>query len=225
VKLQTKKKQDTSLSGKVYQTLTKQILSGRLNPGDKITEAGVSKAMGISQSPVREALKRLAEDQLVILVPRSGCFIAHLDADEIAEIFEIRKQLECMALNRAFETFNINQLKSMKKKFQECLRLCQSDQFTEEIELDSQLHTLITQTSGCKNVSQILEKFQARIQLCRVKKADRVWIKKALREHINILEAILTGDKEKSLKALKGHIEHTKKHVLLKLGEKMDACS
>jgi len=114
-------KKDNSLSEKVYQRIYKRIISGTLKGGDKITEASISSSMGISRAPVREALKRLSEDHLVVLVPRSGCFIALLSKEEVEEIYEIRKRLECMALEYAFEKLDINEVRDLKNEFQKCL--------------------------------------------------------------------------------------------------------
>lgn len=211
-------KRDNSLSEKVYQRIYRKIVSGGLKGGDKITEAGISSSIGISRAPVREALKRLAEDHLVVLVARSGCFVAQLGREEVEEIYEIRKRLECMALEYAFEKLDANQIKRLKDEFQKCLDTSRPKRIKREIQLDTQLHNMISRMSGCKNVEEMLGKLRARIQVFRVKEADYVTrADDALREHMDLLDAIMAGNKNAAIECLATHIEHTKNNVLSNL--------
>ena len=211
-------KKDNSFSAKVYQRIYRKIISGSLKSGDKITEAGISSSMGISRAPVREALKRLAEDHLVVLVARSGCFVAQLSREEVEEVYEIRKRLECMALEYAFEKLDINQIKRLKNEFRKCLDTSRPKRIKREIQLDAQLHNMVSRMSGCKNVEEMLGKLRARIQVFRVKEADYVTrADDALREHMNLLNAIIAKNKRAAIKSLAAHIEHTKNNVLSNL--------
>jgi len=214
-------KRDHSLSERVYRAVYGRIVSGKLKPGEKITEAGISAWMGVSRAPVREALKRLAEDRLVVLVPRSGCFVADVGAEEIEEIYEIRKRLESMALEYAFERLDVERARELKNKFTRCRRLGRTELVRTEIQLDSRLHNLIAQASGCENLQEMLGKLRARMQIFRVREADYIdRAKAALTEHLAILRAILDGDKNKAIKRLAAHIEQTKKNVLKHLRSK-----
>ena len=129
-------KKDNSISRIVHQSIYKQILSGKLKPNDRITEQAISKSMGISRAPVREALKRLAEDRLIVLEPRSGCFVADLPKEEIEEIYEIRKRLESMALEFAFNNLDYKQIKTLKKQFLEAGKLSPRDMVKKETKQD-----------------------------------------------------------------------------------------
>ena len=136
-----------------------------------------AEALGLSRAPVREALKRLAEDHLVELVPRSGCFVAELTPDEIEEIYEIRTRLECMALEYAFGRFDLKHIRALKAEFEACRTLAPGRVVKRETELDSQLHKLICQTSGRRNLQEMLQKLRARVQIFRVREASRwVWV-------------------------------------------------
>jgi DNA-binding GntR family transcriptional regulator len=215
------RKMDNSLSEIVYQAIYKNIIAGKMKPGEAITEISVANSMGISRAPVREALKRLAEDKLVVLVPRSGCYVKDMNIEEIDEIYEIRKRLECMAFEYAFEKLDRKQLNILKKKFEECLGLNTEQMLAKEIKLDSQLHSLIAQDSGCPNLEEMLENLRARIEVFRFKEAnyeDRARL--ALKEHVEIIDAVLTEDKATAIECLKTHIAHTKENVLKNMREK-----
>lgn len=211
-------KKDNSISEIVYQAVYKQILAGKINPGNRITELELSQKMGISRAPVREALKRLAEDRLVVLKPRSGCFVSDLKPEEIEEIYEIRKRLECMAMEYAFEKFDAEELKKIKKQFLACKKLSSASLVKNETKLDSQLHKLIAEKSCCPNLQEMLGKLRARVEVFRVRESNYVErAKGALQEHVRILNALLSNNKAMAIKELESHIEHTKKNVLSNL--------
>jgi DNA-binding GntR family transcriptional regulator len=210
-------KTDNSLSELVYQTVYKEIASGRYKPAQRITEENISASLGISRAPVREGLKRLAEDRLVVLVPRSGCYVADVTAKDVEEVFEIRKRLELMALEYAFDRLDSEKIESLLTS----LKHCSEDAKTstkKAIQLDAQLHTLFTQESQCPTLQELLDKLRAQIQIFRVTQAAAIErARDALNEHICLLEAILAKDKPKALRCLEGHIEHTKQNVLCSL--------
>ncbi len=204
-----------SLSEKVYEEIYRQISLGKLQPGQKITESQISQAMGISRAPVREAFKQLADDKLITLVPRSGCYVSKISSSEISEIYEIRKLLECMALEHAFDKLNLKQIAELKNKFQECLDDEEDVLIKKTIVLDNQFHCIISKASECQNLSEILEKFRARIQLLRIRKSNvKGHAKNAIAEHLGIINSILDRKKQDAINLLTQHIENTKIDLL-----------
>ena len=115
-----------SLADKIYQNIYKKIVSGELKPGTKITEMGLSQSEGTSRSPVREALKRLADDRLVTLIPKSSCYISRPTPEEVEVLFEIRRRLECLALEYAFNQFDKDKLVALKQDFNDCYEFYQA---------------------------------------------------------------------------------------------------
>lgn len=220
-----KPKEDHSLSEKAYQTIYKRILSGKLKPGDKITEVGISKSMGISQAPVREALKRLAEDNLVVLVPRSGCFIASLTPEEIEEIYEIRKLLEGLAMRYAFTHFHGQKVRELRDAILATARIKHNyaDYIKTNLKLDAQFHNMIYQESHCPNLRKMLEKLRVRMQVLRVRTADYVGeMAVSPEEHVEILNCILQGNQPRAVELLTRHIDNTKNIALSSARQKMD---
>ena len=208
-------KRDVSLSEYVYQVVYKQIVKGNLKPGEKIAEARLAESMGISRAPIREALKRLAEDRLVVLIPRSSCHVADPSPEEIAEIYEIRKRLEVMALEYAFDHLDHKTVEGLSKEFERCQRMSPPQFAKKEVQLDVEFHSLLAERSGCRTLQDMLGKLRARVQKFRVQEADSSErAKEALREHAWIIDRILAVDKAGALEALSDHIEHTKENVL-----------
>ena len=207
------RKKHNSLSDTVYRSLYRRIVGGKLKPGQKITETQIAESHDISRAPVREALRRLAEDGLVNLVPRSACYVCEFTRDEIVEIFDIRKRLECLALEYAFDKFDRKKIQDLREKFHKCLKL-KGEKFSfEELNLDSRLHTLIYETAA-GNLRDLLTKLRAKIEIFRTKEARENRAKIALEHHIAILDAILAGDRKQAIRRLENHIEASRKYIL-----------
>ena len=208
-------KRHNALSDTVYEGLYAKIVSGRLKPGARITEQEVAEAEGVSRAPVREALKRLAQDRLVELVPRSACYVHRLTRADVEDLFAIRKDLERLAMQRAFGRFGRAEVESIRQMFARCLSLDDKRLARRELALDVEFHRLIHLASGSVIIQDMLDKLWARIQVLRAREAMRGGrAKVALEGHIAILDAILAGDKRKALRLLDEHINEARRYAL-----------
>lgn len=206
---------NNGLSDKVYQSLYKRIVTGRLKPGQRITEMQIAKSQGVSQAPVREALKRLSEDRLVDLVPRRGCYVCELTRQDVNYLFEIRKRLESLAFEYAFENFDPRKILNLRQRFDKCRQLTENKLVQKELRLDSQLHSMVFEASGSKDLQVFLNRLWARIQLFRIREAtDVARARLALERHIEILDSILVGDMKKAVGLLLQHLEESQQNIL-----------
>ena len=212
--MQTTQKKHNSLSDIVCKDVYKRILSGKLGPGQKITETAIARFQGISRGPVREAMKKLAEDGLITLVPRSGCYVWKYSQEEVMEIYDIRKRLESLAMEYAFDKFDRKKLEALREKFQKCILLEDTKFAREELKLDSQFHTLIYETAGGDNLQDMLAKLHAKTQIFRTREVQASRAQLALEHHTAILDAILDGKKKQAIKLLESHIETSRKYIL-----------
>ncbi len=210
-----RKIQHNSISDIVYKSLFDDIVSGRLRPGQRITEQDISESRGISRAPVREALAKLATDGLVRLVPRSGCYVCELAEQDINQIYDIRLRLEALALEYAFENLDISALKKLRGKFLACLDYDDRKLIREEVKLDSAFHNAIFDASQSVHLQDMLGKLLARVHVFRaVGSMDPARAKVALKKHISILDAIIKGDRSRAGKLLEQHIERSRKNAL-----------
>ena len=210
-------KQDNSLSERVYQQLHKSLVTGTLRPGQKIVESELATMMGISRTPIREAMKRLAKDHLIVLVPRSGCYVTTLSEKDIHEIYDIRLRLESMALEYAFDRLasNPGKLVQLKEDFENCIGEPEEKFIKSEIRLDTKLHNIISRQSDCPTLQGMLANLRARLELFRQQTTlTSTRAAQALQEHINIIQAILDNDEDLALMHFAEHIRHTKENVL-----------
>lgn len=210
----TQNKKYNSLSDTVHEVLFRQIRTGKLKPGQKITETQIAQSQEISRGPVREAMKRLAEDRLITLVPRSACYVCELTLQEAVEIYDIRERLESLALEYAFDAFDRKKIETLREKFHACSKL-KGDKFTrEELKLDSRFHLLMYETAGRSNLRDILNRLHAKIEIFRTREAQASRAKLALEHHIAILDAILAGKKKQALRLLDDHIQASREYIL-----------
>lgn len=204
-----------SISEQVYNEIYNRIVTGNLRAEDRIIERELATSMGISRAPVREAFRRLCEDRLVILVPRGGCFVAKLSKKEIREIYEIRKHLECMALRHAMERLNKKRLATIKYELEKLKKVKNTNSIKKAVKLDTEFHQMVSESSDCINLQDMLRKLRARMEMLRVTEARSLKkTEEGVAEHINIVDAILRDDLDTATGLLAEHIEHTMQDVL-----------
>ena len=103
------------LAEQVFQTLEEDILQGRLKPGEVITELRLSKALGVSRTPIREALQHLEQESLVEIRPNRGAVVLGITRDDLEVIYDMRIRLEGLAASLAAKTADEEQLNAMKE--------------------------------------------------------------------------------------------------------------
>lgn len=204
-----------ALSDVIYDKITARIIRGKLQPGQRITEMQIANREGVSQAPVREALKRLAEDRLVTLKPRSGCFVCKITAEEANYLFDIRQRLESLAIELAMRKLAHEQASELLEKLLDCRQLPAEKLVRRALVLDDEFHTFLCEASGSEDLQRLVAKLRARIQVLRAREArDSSRARESLGWHIRILEAMVEGNRKKALADLHDHIEETRRSVV-----------
>ena len=108
--------QDYSLSGKVFRTLSEQILSGKYQTGDELREVTVGKELGVSRTPVREAFRKLELEGLVTSIPNKGTYVNGISRDDVQDIYMIRSRLEGLAARLATRRITPEQINEMEER-------------------------------------------------------------------------------------------------------------
>jgi DNA-binding GntR family transcriptional regulator len=131
---------------KAYQKIKQRIITTDLSPGDVINESRLMDELGLGRTPVREALKRLQSDDLVVVKPRRGIFVSELAITDLSQIFEVRVELEALAATLACERITQSQLKKLEtyaNKYLESPDLSKR----EMIKLDAKFHSIIREAT------------------------------------------------------------------------------
>lgn len=207
-----------SLEARVYNEIREAILSEEFKKGEWLTEHMLTQKLGVSRTPVRSALQRLAEDGLVSMTPNRGAAVIGITREDLIDIYRIRMRLEGLASAMAAEKITDEQ----KRKLAETVELSEfyiQKQDTERIkELDTAFHRMIYEASGSRMIERILSdlhsntKAYRRQSLCVPGR-----LSKTLEEHKEILNAILTGNAAEAEALTSAHIERALENMLLVL--------
>lgn len=190
------------------------ILNGTYQPGQQLKEVELSKSLGISRSPVREAIQSLAREGLVDIVPHKGAFVETFDPSEIRELFETREALETMACRLAAERAKPAQLDELEKLLEDTANFLEREQaFSYPRDLD--FHLQICKASHNRKLEDRAFEIETQLQLARSRSASepgRASI--AYREHEAILIALKQRDPEASEQKMREHIRNAMDNML-----------
>ncbi|MFC7340632.1 GntR family transcriptional regulator [Saccharopolyspora griseoalba] len=196
-----------------YAHLKDTVLSDPANQGQFVNEQAVADEIGVSRTPIREALLLLAAEELVQLLPKRGAYIAPVAGREIRELFEIRGMIECYAARRAVELGAVP-LERMRAELADQRELG-ADQAREFIEHDHRFHSALVEAVGNEMLGKTYDGLRARQVRAGIEALFRAEgrRKAVLDEHERILEALAADDAEAAARAITEHLSATQ-HVL-----------
>jgi len=143
------------LSKKVYRILKKEIIKGSFKPGDKVLEGKIAEQMGISRTPVREAIRGLAAEGFVVLSPNQGVVVRSVSAENIREVLQIHSALEGLAARLSCEVTNEEDLKELENYVNKMEKLVEKKDLLTYSEVDLKFHELIVNICRNKRLIQM----------------------------------------------------------------------
>lgn len=203
-----------SLAEQVYDYVKKMILSGELKGGEHVPERKIAEQLGISRTPIREALRRLDEYGLVKVKPRSYAEVVALQPDEFQEVALIRAQLESLVVHLLITRLEEQDLVEFEELMRECNQALAEGDVAKCFEIDSQFHLQLAQKTGNQNLYEILQRLDVKVQLWRLSLCiNSGTIANDIAQHQDIIDALQTRDETKAMAAMKHHILHHIKHL------------
>ncbi|MGE9964346.1 GntR family transcriptional regulator [Bariatricus sp. HCP3S3_E12] len=196
-----------SLRGQVFQEIREDILKGKFKENEELREATLGKELGVSRTPVREALRQLELEGLVHIIPNKGAYVTGITEKDVHDIYMTRSMLEGLCARWAAEHISEEQIQEMEEVL--LLTEYHLDRGNAEqlAELDGKFHEVLYGASQSRILRHILSDFHKYVQVARkrsVKKEDRA--KKSLEEHREILNALRTGDADRAEELAHIHI-------------------
>ena len=196
-----------SLRGQVFQEIREDILKGKFKENEELREATLGKELGVSRTPVREALRQLELEGLVHIIPNKGAYVTGITEKDVHDIYMTRYMLEGLCARWAAEHISEEQIQEMEEVL--LLTEYHLDRGNAEqlAELDGKFHEVLYDASQSRILRHILSDFHKYVQVARkrsVKKEDRA--KKSLEEHREILNALRTGDADRAEELAHIHI-------------------
>lgn len=197
---------DAGYKQKAYEYIKKQILNGTLLPGDVISEKELTGELGFSRTPVREAIQRLAEENLLIVMPSRGTIVSHISVDDIRQLYEARKLNEPFVVRQAVKRADREKLLFFRKIFEE-----QTDAQLAEHDWDQEFHLYLAECAGNRFLKKLIQDLMTqsvRIRsLSNEKKENR--FKQAKEEHLAMIDAMLAGDEDAAQQAVLSHLQRS----------------
>ena len=202
-----------SLRGRVYDRIRDDILNGVYKEHDELKEATLGERLGVSRTPVREALRQLELEGLVEIIPNKGARVTGITKKDIEDIYQIRYLLEGLSARWATDHVTEEQLEKMEETLYLTEFHAKKGNFTQVYDLDSQFHELMYEASGSKMLNHILSDFH--MYVTRIRKtslASNNRSKNSTEEHRAILDAIKERDAEKAEACAHKHVLSTIKN-------------
>lgn len=208
------KKENKSLTSIIFDKIREDILLGKYSRGDKIVEAKLADELGVSRTPVREALKQLELDGLVDNIPNRGVIVKGISKQDIRDIFTLRLAIEGIAVRWAIERMDDEDLDKLKEIFE----LMEFYTFKKDVdkiaELNTQFHETIYNATKSRYLEHVLTDFQYFMKTTRYKSLSSPGrLESALGEHKKVLEAFIERDIERATEALLTHVNHSKEYA------------
>ena len=183
------------------------VSSRELGNGKRLDENALSSFYGVSRTPVREALQRLAESGLAEHIPRRGTFIRSPSLSQLVEMFEVMAELECMAIRLAARRASPDDINALERENETCREAVFANNQKKYYEVNARLHGRVYQMSGNTFLASEARRLHDRLRpFRRLQLRVRGRMEESMAEHDIILEALRAGDANRAVETMKKHI-------------------
>jgi len=201
----------TNLTSLAYKSIKDYILEGRLDEDSRLTEEFLSSQLGISKSPIREALNRLEAQGLIRIEARRGAYLRTFSNKEIGDLYDVREALELHAVRTGvFPAARIKELRAGTKRLRGLLKANEKARYIEE---DVNFHAALARATGNMRLCEVLENIQNQIWLFRRKTYD-LSSSGAPDAHDAVIDALEKGDRPAAEAAMSRHISEVRNRLL-----------
>lgn len=213
--IQVKMDEFLPLRDVVFNTLRQAILTGELKPGERLMEIHLANRLGVSRTPIREAIRKLELEGLVIMIPRRGAEVAQITEKSLKDVLEVRRAMDALCVELACDRISDEELEQLKVacgQFEAATR-------TKDVRLmaktDVDLHDIILKATRNERLIQLVnnlaeQMYRYRFEYIKDSKQHEMLVE----EHRMIYEAILHKDKEKANAAARLHIDNQEKSIM-----------
>ncbi|QTL99454.1 FCD domain-containing protein [Iocasia frigidifontis] len=221
---------NVSLSEQIYNALKEQIINGELKPGERLVIDKLASQIGVSSTPVRDALRLLISAGYAEKRPNDSIFVIELSKDDVIELFDMREVIEGLAVRLVTQKINnqeinTDELRNLKKEFEKKEKEFLAGSRDVPHKLDVELHDLVRRLAPNKrlrkqidlimNQTYSIRNMQHRNKISKYldnKRNERLL--QETREHISIIDKILSGDTDAAENMMRQHIRNSKEDIL-----------
>ena len=199
----------------VFNTIRQAILRGELKPGERLMEIQLANKLGVSRTPIREAIRKLELEGLVLMIPRKGAEVAEITEKSLRDVLEVRRALEELSVQLACEKITKEEIRELERVAKEFQQVVKSSDITEIAEVDVRFHDIIYTATDNQKLIQLLNNLREQMYRYRVEylKRDGVF-PQLIAEHEAIIRHIENNEKEKATEVMCRHIDNQVEAVI-----------
>lgn len=193
----------------VFQTLREAILKGDLRPGERLMELQLAAKLGVSRTPIREAIRMLEQEGLAVTIPRKGAEVARMTEKNMEDVLQIREALDDLAVQVACDKMTEEQLKNLTLAAKNFENAIQTGNLSKIVAYDVEFHDIIYESTDNPKLVTLLNNLREQIYRYRVEYLkEKENYPMLIKEHKTILEALREKNKERVADAMRNHIRN-----------------
>lgn len=202
----------------VFKTLRRGILTGELKPGERLMEIHLANRLGVSRTPIREAIRKLELEGLVTMIPRRGAEVANITEKNLKDVLEVRQALESLAIELACERISEEKKQELKERLEQVEKAVATKDTSAIASADVAFHDTIVEASGNLRLTQLVsnlgeQMYRYRFEYIKdVSKHSQI-----IQEHRVMYESILEKDREKAAQIVMTHIDNQEEAIMRKI--------
>ncbi len=199
----------------VFNTLRQAILTGELKPGERLMEVHLANKLGVSRTPIREAIRKLELEGLVTMIPRRGAEVAQITEKSMSDVLEVRRAMDALCAELACDRITEEELEKLKEACEGFEQAVKTKNVKKIAQADVALHDIIVDATGNKRLIQLVNNLSEQMYRYRFEYIkDFSQHERLVEEHRIIYESIVKKDKETASEAAKVHIDNQKKAII-----------
>ncbi len=199
----------------VFNTLRQAILIGELKPGERLMEIHLADRLGVSRTPIREAIRKLEREGLVTVKPRRGAEVAQITEKSMNDVLEVRRALDALCAELACERITAEGLEALKDACDSFEQSVQTGDNKKIAQADVALHDIIVQATGNQRLIQLVNNLSEQMYRYRFEYIkDSSQHQRLVEEHRVIYQSLVRKDRETAAEAARIHIDNQKKAII-----------
>ena len=198
----------------VFKTLRQGILTGELKPGERLMEIHLANRLGVSRTPIREAIRKLELEGLVIMIPRRGAEVAQITEKNLQDVLEVRRELDAFAAKLACQRMNEEQRKEFKEAAEAFEKAIETKDATVIAKADVVFHDIILNSTGNDRLIQLVNNLAEQVYRYRFEYVkDKTSHTRLIEEHRNIYNSIINRNEAAAATAVGIHVDNQEKSI------------
>ena len=205
----------------VCEHIREAIFNGVFAPGERLMEIQMADEMGVSRTPVREAIRKLEMEGFVVMIPRRGTYVSNMSIKDINDVYEIRISLDTLAAGLAAERISDEELEELQRLLVKVGHAIEENDMAKVVEADIEFHDVLYRASRNERLRNIINNLREQITVIRgVSMRYPGRLKDTQEEHRRLVESIAARNVEKSQEAARIHLENAERTLMIAMSER-----